>query len=135
MFEKEFAPTFLNVMTYIPMHLVEQLFICGPMQCRWMYPTEKYMTTLKDYICKYTHLEGSIAEEYRMDDTLCFCTEYMKQYRGTTQRVWDSKEEAIRNDEVLPLHQSKKQKMFEEMHTYAHAILLDNAACLEAWRQ
>jgi hypothetical protein len=38
--EKEFPPTFLNVMTHLPVHFVEQLFRCGPMHCRWMYPIE-----------------------------------------------------------------------------------------------
>ena len=46
--EKEFLPTFLNVMAHLPVHLVEQLFICRPVHCRWMYPIERYMKTLKD---------------------------------------------------------------------------------------
>jgi len=76
--EKEFPTTFLNVMMHLPVHLVQQLFTCGPVHCWWMYPIERYMKTLKDYIRTYAHLEGSIAEGYRMDDTLGFCTEYMK---------------------------------------------------------
>ena len=32
--EKEFPPMFLNVMAHLPVHLVEQLFICGPVHCR-----------------------------------------------------------------------------------------------------
>ena len=64
--EKEFPPTFLNVMAHLPVHLVEQLFICGPVHCRWMYPIERYMKTLKDYVRAYAHPEGSIAEGYRL---------------------------------------------------------------------
>jgi hypothetical protein len=88
--EKEFPPTFINVMTHLPVHLVEQLYTCGPVHCRWMYPIERYMKTLKDYVRTFAHPEGSIAEGYQMDDTLGFCTEYMHQYRGTTDRVWDA---------------------------------------------
>jgi len=51
--EKEFPSMFLNVMTHLLVHLVQQLFICGPVHCRWMYPIERYMKTLKDYICTY----------------------------------------------------------------------------------
>jgi len=135
MLEKEFPPTFLDVMTHLPVHLVQQLFLCGPVHCRWMYPIERYMKTLKDYVRTYAHPEGSIAEGYRMDDTLGFCTEYMKQYKGTTHRVWDAVEDAIMNDEVLPTHDSKKRKMSEEMRNHAHVFVLENAACLQPWRE
>ena len=83
--EKEFPTMFLNIMTHLPVHLVEQLFLCGPMHCRWMYPIERYMKTLKDYIRIDAHPEGSIAEGYRTEDTLGFCTEYMKDYTGIAQ--------------------------------------------------
>jgi len=83
--EKEFLPTLLDVMTHLPVHLVQQLFVCGLVHCRWMYPIERYMKTLKDYIRMYAHPEGNIAEGYHLEDTLGFCTKYMKQYRGTTQ--------------------------------------------------
>ena len=76
--EKEFPPTFLDIMTHLPVHLVEKLFKCGPVHCRWMYPIERYMKTLKDYVRTFAHPEGSIVEGYRMDDTLGFCTEYMR---------------------------------------------------------
>ena len=32
--EKEFQTTFLNIMTHPPIHLVEQLFLCGHVHCR-----------------------------------------------------------------------------------------------------
>jgi len=66
------------------------------------------MKTLKDYIRTNAHPEGSIVEGYRLEDTLGFCTEYMKQYKVTTQRVWDATEDATMNDEVLSTHDSKK---------------------------
>jgi len=111
MLEKEFPPTFLNVMTHLLVHLVQQLFICGPVHCRWMYPIGKYMKTLKDYVRTYAHSKGSIVEGYRMEDTLDFYTEYIKQYKGFTQRVWDALKDATMNDEVLPSHSSKKKKL------------------------
>ena len=70
-------PTFVNVMTHLPVHLVEQLLRCGPVHCRWMYPIEQYMKTLKDYMRTYAHPEGNIAEGYHMNDALGFCIEYM----------------------------------------------------------
>jgi hypothetical protein len=125
----------MNVMTHLPVHLVEQLFTCGPVHCRWMYPIERYLKTLKDYVRTYSHPEGSIAEGYLMDDTLGFCTEYMHQYRGTTHRVWDVEEDAIMNDEILRCNSQQKRKMSDEFCNYAHAFVLDNASSLERCRQ
>ena len=56
--EKEFPTTFLNIMTHLPVHLVQQLFVCGPVHCRWMYPIERYMKTLKDHVQMFAHPEG-----------------------------------------------------------------------------
>ena len=99
--EKEFPPTFQTIMSHLPVHLVEQLFTCGPMHCCWMYPIEQYMKTLKDYVRTFAHPKGSIMEGYQMDDTLGFCIEYMRQYKGTAHHIWDAKEEPIMNDEIL----------------------------------
>ena len=123
--EKEFPPTFMNIMTHLPVHLVEKLFTCGLVHYRWMYPIERYLKTLKDYVKTLAHPEGSIAKGYQMDDTLGFCTEYMHQYRGTTHRVWDVEEDAIMNDEILRCNAQQKRKMSDEFHEYAHASVLD----------
>ena len=133
--EKEFPPTFLNVMAHLPVHLVEQLFICGPVHCRWMYPIERYMKTLKDYVRTTAHPEGSMAEGYRLEDTLGFCTEYMQRHSATTHRVWDPNEDAIMNDEILRLNEHSKRRMSDDVRGYAHAFVIDNAPCLEPWRE
>jgi hypothetical protein len=38
MLEKVFLPSFFDVMSHLPIHLVQQLDICGPVHTRWMYP-------------------------------------------------------------------------------------------------
>ena len=133
--EKEFPPTFLNVMTHLPLHLVEQLFICGPVHCRWMYPIERYLKTLKDYVRTYARPEGSIAEGYCLEDTLGFCTEYMTRYKATTHRVWDAMEEPTMNDEVLRQNVRTKRKMTNDFRNDIHAFVLDNAPSVEPLRE
>ena len=128
--------TFLNIMAHLLVHLVEQLFICGPVHCRWMHPIERYMKTLKDYVKAYAHPEESIAEGYRQSDRLGFCTKYMKRHtRATTHHVWDPNEDATMNDEVLRQNEYTMRKMFDEVRAYAHAFVIDNAPCLELWRE
>jgi len=126
---------FLNVMLHLPIHLVQQLFTCGLVHCYWMDPIERYMKTLKDYIQTYVHLEGSIAKGYQMDDTLGFCTEYMKQYRGTTQYIWDPMEDARMNNKVLQSNDHMKRRMSDDVSNYAHAFVLNNVAYLQTWQE
>jgi hypothetical protein len=45
--EKVFPPSFFDVMMHLPIHLVLQLDICGPVHIRWMYPMERYRKTRK----------------------------------------------------------------------------------------
>ena len=41
MLEKEFLPSFFDIMSHLVMHSVEEVDICGPMHTRWMYPIER----------------------------------------------------------------------------------------------
>lgn len=76
MLEREFPPTFMDIMSHLLIHLVEELFICRPVYSRWMYPMERYMKSFKDFVRIYSKPEGNMAEGYAMEDTLGFCTEY-----------------------------------------------------------
>jgi hypothetical protein len=89
--EKSFPPTFMDVLSQLMIHLMEELYICGPIHYRWMYPIEHYLKTLKDYVRTYARPEESIAEGYAMSETLGYCTEYMERFEGTQRQVWDEK--------------------------------------------
>jgi hypothetical protein len=78
MLEKVFPPSFFDVMSHLPIHLVQQLDICRPVHTRWMYPMERYLKTMKGYVRQRAHPEGSMAQGYIMDEALGFCTEYMQ---------------------------------------------------------
>jgi hypothetical protein len=62
--EMEFTPSFFDIMTHLPYHLVEELDLCGPVITRWMYPVERYMKTLKGYVWNMARPEASMAEGY-----------------------------------------------------------------------
>jgi hypothetical protein len=100
-----------------------------------MYPIEQYIKTLKDYVRTYARPEGSIAETYRMKATLVFCTEYMTRYKATRHRVWDLIEEPTMKDEVLKENERMKRKMSDDVRSYIHAFVPDNAPSLEPWRE
>jgi hypothetical protein len=75
--EMEFPPSFFDIMTHLPYHLVEELDLCGPVTVRWMYPVERYMKTLKGYVRNMARPEASMAEGYLKEECFGFITEYL----------------------------------------------------------
>jgi hypothetical protein len=132
--EKTFPPTFMDVMSHLMIHLVEELYICGPVHCRWMYPIERYLKSLKDYVRTYARPEASMAEGYSMSETLGYCTEYMHRFEGTRRRVWDEKEENIMNDEIVQ-GSGWARDMSTELRAWAHDFVISNSSDLAEWRQ
>ena len=47
MLENVLPPAFFDVMSHLPVHLVQQLHICGLVHTRWIYPMQRYLKTLK----------------------------------------------------------------------------------------
>ena len=81
MLEKEFPPSFFDIMSHLVLHLVEEVEICGHVHTRWMYPIERYLKTLKAYVRNRAKPEGSMAEDYAIVEALRFCTyNYAKVY-------------------------------------------------------
>ncbi|XP_073120024.1 uncharacterized protein [Henckelia pumila] len=48
--EKYFPPSFFDIMIHLTVHLVREEKLCGPVWYRYMYPFERYMKILKDYL-------------------------------------------------------------------------------------
>ncbi|XP_030946005.1 uncharacterized protein LOC115970519 [Quercus lobata] len=76
--EKIFPPSFFTVMVHLVMHLATEARIGGPVQYRWMYPIERYLSRLKSYVRNRAAPEGCIAEGYIVEECLTFCSRYME---------------------------------------------------------
>ena len=74
--ERIFPPTFFDIMIYLVLHLPEEAILGGPVFMRWMYPFERYLKRLKDYVRNAAKPEGSISEGYVVDEALTFCSRY-----------------------------------------------------------
>ena len=72
-----FPPLFFDIMVHLPIHLVRQVKLCGPMANAWCYPVERHLNVLKKYIPNRAHPEGAIANAYMYDEALGFCKEYL----------------------------------------------------------
>ena len=99
--EKELPPSVFVIMMHLPIHLVQELYICGPVHTRWMYPFERYMKGLKGFVKNKARPEGSMAYGYLREESIGFINEYLSQYTPTTKRAWDDKEEPAMYDEIL----------------------------------
>ena len=99
--EITFPLTFFDVMSHLPLHLVDELIILGPAQVRWMYPIERNMMTLKNHVKNRARPEASIAHGYLLDETMGFATSYMHGFDVVRRRVWDADPEDCEEFEVL----------------------------------
>jgi len=134
MLEQEMPLSFFDIMSHMPNHLVEELFLCGPVHTRWMYPYERYFKTLKGYVRNLAKPEGSIATGYQIEQALGFVTEYMSDYNITSRRAWDGKEEPKMVDEILE-GKGKAKQLTEEVRTAMHDFILDNASHVDPYRR
>ncbi|CAL2247513.1 unnamed protein product [Prunus armeniaca] len=75
--EKYFPPSFFDIMVHLVVHLVREVRLCGPVYFRWMYPFERYMKVLKEYVQNRTRPEGCITEWYIAEEAVEFCTEHL----------------------------------------------------------
>ena len=56
--EKNFPPSFFDIMEHLPIHLPEEALLAGPVQFRSMYPIERYLTKHNELY--YTYLSINI---------------------------------------------------------------------------
>ncbi|XP_016206958.1 uncharacterized protein LOC107647394 [Arachis ipaensis] len=75
--EMIFPPSFFTVMVHLTVHLVDEVTLGGPVHYRWMYPIERYLGHLKQYVRNRAQPEGSIAEGYLSEQILTFCSRYL----------------------------------------------------------
>jgi hypothetical protein len=130
--EMEFPPSFFDIMTHLPYHLVVELDLCGPVTTKWMYPVERYMKTLKGYVRNMARLEASMAEGYVKDECIGFVTEYLQRFDATQRRVWDADEEYGDVEEVLE-GAGRLYMMTPELRDRAHQYVLRNIGVLQPW--
>lgn len=84
--EKIFPPSFFTVMMHLTVHLAGEVALGGPVFCRWMYPTERNIQTLKSYVRNMNRPEGSIAERYLGQECMDFCTMYLNKLETRRNR-------------------------------------------------
>ena len=129
-----FPPSFFDIMVHLPIHLVRQIKLCGPIANAWCYPVERHLNVLKKYIRNRAHPEGAIANAYMFDEALGFCTEYLKLYPHTRRRIWDDEEELGDCGELLEGKASNRELTSEEQRGIHSWIIRNSEATRLPWR-
>ncbi|GJS96204.1 hypothetical protein Tco_0803172 [Tanacetum coccineum] len=71
-----YPPAFFDIMIHLVIHLPLEAIFGGPIRPRWMYPFERYMKKLKNYVRNKAKPEGLIAEGYVAEEALTFSSHY-----------------------------------------------------------
>ncbi|XP_074364111.1 uncharacterized protein LOC141704847 [Apium graveolens] len=75
--EMYFPPSFFDIMVHLTIHLIYETRMCGPARMRWMYPVERYLKILKEYVINRSRPEGCIAERYLIEEAIEFWSEFI----------------------------------------------------------
>ncbi|XP_039116446.1 uncharacterized protein LOC120251857 [Dioscorea cayenensis subsp. rotundata] len=76
--EKIFPPSFFTIMVHLLIHLPLQAKLGGPVHYQWMYPIERFLLKLKNYVRNKRYPEGSIVEGYLAEECVTFCSRYLE---------------------------------------------------------
>jgi hypothetical protein len=72
-------PSFFDTMEHYMIHLVDLVFILGPMYMHHMYPYKHpHMVVMKGYVHNRAHPEGSMIEDYTTEEIIKCCVDYIK---------------------------------------------------------
>ncbi|WMV54615.1 hypothetical protein MTR67_048000 [Solanum verrucosum] len=75
--EKIFPPSFFDIMVHLPIHLVNQIKLGGPIHLHWMYSTERNLCFFKGHVRNRFHLEASILEGFVALERVNLCSRYL----------------------------------------------------------
>ncbi|XP_056850720.1 uncharacterized protein LOC130500043 [Raphanus sativus] len=133
-FERFWPPSFFDIMVHLCVHLGREARLGGPVHFRWMYPFERYMKVLKDYVRNTARPEGCIAESYLADECMKFCSAFLK----TTTNV---EEKADRNTEYeshsilegRPISAARSFQFSDTELKIAHLAVIQNTAMVDPY--
>nr|GEV24970.1 hypothetical protein [Tanacetum cinerariifolium] len=73
-----YPPDFFDIMIHLVIYLPLEALEGGPIHPRWIYPFERFMKKLKNYVRNKAKSEGSIAEGYVAEEALTFSSHYFR---------------------------------------------------------
>ncbi|XP_071913572.1 uncharacterized protein [Coffea arabica] len=131
-----FPPPFFNIMEHLLVHLPEEAKLGGPFQFRSMYPIERYLCTLKNYVRSRSHPEGSIAEGYLAEECMAFCSMYLDNIESKLNRPPRNYEDEYLNRQIgRPLGKEEVIYLDDVSWVQAHRYVLGNLETVDPFRR
>ncbi|XP_010495350.1 PREDICTED: uncharacterized protein LOC104772433 [Camelina sativa] len=134
MFERYFPPTFFDIMVHLTVHLGREARLGGPVHFRWMYPFERYMKVLKDYVRNTARPEGCIAECYLSEECIRFCSEFLKKTTNVQEKM--DRNTDFENNTILegrPISAGTPITLTETEKKIAHMAVIQNMAVVDPY--
>ena len=75
---KDISASFFDVMIHLALHLPREAELGDPVQTCWMYPFERELRRYKKWPRNKVRPEGCIAECYVAEESLTFCSKYLR---------------------------------------------------------
>ncbi len=119
-------------MTHLLYHLVDEVDLCGPISIKWMYLVERYMKTLKIYVCNMAKPKGSMAQRYIRYECLGFIMKYLQMFGVVQCQIWDVNEKKGNASEVFE-GVGVKFIMFLTLCDVAHKYIFTNISLMSPW--
>ncbi|CAA7059754.1 unnamed protein product [Microthlaspi erraticum] len=132
MFERFFPPSFFDIMVNLCVHLGREARLGGPVHFRWMYPFERYMKVLKDFVRNPARPEGCIAESYLAEECMQFCSAFLKKTTNVEEKL-DRNTDYESNSilEGRPISAATSFTLSEMEKKIAHLAVIQNTALVD----
>ncbi|KAL5579308.1 hypothetical protein UlMin_011750 [Ulmus minor] len=138
--ERIFPPAFFDIMIHLVLHLPEEAILGGPVHMRWMYPFERYLKRLKDYVRNAAKPEVSIAEGYVVDEALTFCSRYFDDVETRFNRpdrnddgIHPTRQLSVFESQCKPLEKQSYVELDNNARNKAEFYILNNSPELEPY--
>ncbi|XP_024015958.1 uncharacterized protein LOC112089209 [Eutrema salsugineum] len=134
MFERFFPPSFFDIMVHLCVHLGREARLGGAVHFRWMYPFERHMKLLKDFVRNPARPEGCIAELYLAEECMQFCRDFLRKTTSVEDKQDQNTEyESTSKLEGRPISARRSITLTEMDKKTAHLAVIQNTTLVDPY--
>ena len=126
-------------MIHLVLHFPKEAILGGLVYRRWMYPFERYLKKLKDYVRNAGKPKGSISEGYVVNEALTFCSRYFddvemrfNQPNRNEDDIHQTRQLSVFKSQCKPLGKQSQVHVGCNIRNMAEFYILNNSSEIEA---
>ena len=127
-------------MIHLVLHLPEDAILGGPVYMQCIYPFERYLKRLKDYVRIVAKPKGSISKGYVVNEALTFCSRYFDNVETRFNRpdrnddgIHPTRQLSIFESQCKPLGKQSYVELDSNAQNKAEFYILNNSPKLEPY--